>query len=197
MSRSATPARFSAASTRLIRSAESWIAPLAVAERETTPAVMIATSGTLVTSPTAVTSSRVPAIVCVMAGRSCAMAGANGAADASASAPSRRYFIDCSSLLMTSSGLRPRHGCLLNGRSLHPPAARDQPVNDEQDDRADDRGDEARALAGLVPADRVADPSGDQRSRNPQKDGNDAAARVSPRHQQLGDEARDSADDDP
>ena len=62
MSRSSIPARFSAARTRSIRLAASWMAPLAVVERVTTPAEMIATSGTRVTSPVALMSSRVPAI---------------------------------------------------------------------------------------------------------------------------------------
>jgi hypothetical protein len=49
-----------------MRSAVSWSAPLAVDERDTTPAEMIATSGTRVTSPVALMSSRVPLMLCVI-----------------------------------------------------------------------------------------------------------------------------------
>jgi hypothetical protein len=49
-----------------MRSAVFCKAADAVGARETTPAEMIATSGTRVTSPVALMSRRVPAIVCVI-----------------------------------------------------------------------------------------------------------------------------------
>jgi hypothetical protein len=63
MSRSAIPAAFNAARTRSIRAAFSLIAAVALAERVMTPAEIIATSGTRLTSPVAMTSSRVPEMV--------------------------------------------------------------------------------------------------------------------------------------
>ena len=42
---------------------------------------------------------------------------------------------------------------------------------------------------GLVPADRLAEPAGEQRAGDAEQDGDDAAARVLARHQQLGDRA--------
>jgi hypothetical protein len=63
MSRSAIPARFSAARTRSIRAAFCWIAPLAVAERGHHAGGDDRDVGHAVTSPVALMSSRVPAIV--------------------------------------------------------------------------------------------------------------------------------------
>src|SRR3954454_22895688 len=93
ISRSAIPACLSASRTLAIRVAACWIAPLAVAERVTTPAEMIARSGTRLTSPVALMSRRVPAIVWVVdgAGRPPAPAGRPAAPIAS---PARiAYFI--------------------------------------------------------------------------------------------------------
>ena len=60
MSLSAIPARLSAARTRSICAALSAIAPVAVVDLVTTPAEMIARSGTRLTVPVALMSSRVP-----------------------------------------------------------------------------------------------------------------------------------------
>ena len=92
MSRSATPARLSAAITRSIRAAFSRTASDAVAARVTTPDEMMATSGTRVTSPVALTSSRVPPIVCVIVGPDWAYA-AVGAQTAPSAAASRIFFM--------------------------------------------------------------------------------------------------------
>ena len=96
MSRSAIPARFSAARTRSIRAAFSWIAAVAVGCRVTTPAEMIAMSGTRVTSPVALTSSRVPAIGWHRRWTACAAAAAGSAAAPSASAATKCFSFDSS-----------------------------------------------------------------------------------------------------
>ncbi len=45
-----------------------------------------------------------------------------------------------------------------------PPSSRDHAVDEEHDDRADRRADEAGALVGVVPADRLSDPRRDERA---------------------------------
>src|SRR5690349_10738207 len=77
------------------------------------------------------------------------------------------------------------------------PAANDQAIDDQDDDRADDGGDEAGTFTGAVPPDGVPDPAGDERARDAQQYSDDAPARVAPGHQELGDQACDSADDNP
>src|SRR4051794_39091418 len=65
-------------------------------------------------------------------------------------------------------------------------ASGDYPVDQKQQECADDGSDEPRALARLVPADRMTDPSGHQRTGNAKQDRDDAPARVSSGHQELG-----------
>ena len=50
----------------------------------------------------------------------------------------------------------------------------DQPVDEQDDDRPDDGGDETRALVRPVPAEHVAEPAGDDRAANAEQDGDDA-----------------------
>ena len=76
MSLSSIPARFSAARTRSIRAAFSSIAAVAVGCSVCTPAEMIARSGTRVTSPVALMSSRVPLISGTWTGTVCTWAAA-------------------------------------------------------------------------------------------------------------------------
>src|SRR5687767_6318431 len=76
-------------------------------------------------------------------------------------------------------------------------AAQHQAVDEEQDERTDDGGDEARTFARFIPADCLAEESREQRTRNAEKDRDDAAARIAPGHQQLGDPAGQQADDNP
>ena len=53
----------------------------------------------------------------------------------------------------------------------------------EQQERPDDCGNEPRAFAGGIPADLMADPSGNECARNSEQDGDDATARVLARHE--------------
>ena len=85
MSRSATPALRIAATVAAVRFAFSLIAPAAVGAWVTTPALIVAMSGTALTSPVATTSSRVPASIGGGGGpASCAIAGAVSASTAGA-----------------------------------------------------------------------------------------------------------------
>jgi hypothetical protein len=93
ISRSAIPERLSAARTRSIRVAFWESAALAVAARVTTPAEMIATSGTRVASPSALMSSRVPLTGWVNVGACCAWAAAERDAALRASAASKACLI--------------------------------------------------------------------------------------------------------
>ena len=78
------------------------------------------------------------------------------------------------------------NGCV----PVQPRRRGDQPIEQQQHERADDRGHEARALAGLVPAKLLAQPAGEQRARDAQQDGDDAPARIAPGHQHFGDARR-------
>ena len=73
-----------------------------------------------------------------------------------------------------------------------------EPVPDEQDDqRADGRGDEARALIDPVPADGLADEGGEECAGNSEQRGQDEARRVvRSRRQNARDDAGDEADED-
>src|SRR5580693_7132612 len=77
-------------------------------------------------------------------------------------------------------------------------AACHQPVPDEQhDQRADRRGDEARALVRTIMADGLADPGGEKRADDAEHGGEDEAARiVGARREQPRDDAGDKADND-
>src|SRR5258708_24141700 len=76
-------------------------------------------------------------------------------------------------------------------------AAAHKAEDQQQQEGPDERGDDAGAPPGPVPADSVADPAGDHRAGNAQQHGDDAPARVTPGHQQLGDRASKAPDDDP
>ena len=79
--------------------------------------------------------------------------------------------------------------------------APNETVDDQNDDRSDHRADEPRLLAGFIPADRLSKIGRDERAGDAEQDGDDEAARVLARHQQLGDDAGYEADqyrpDDP
>ena len=97
MSRSATPARFSAARTFSMRAAFWPIASLADTAWVVTPAEMVARSGTRLTSPVALISSRVPARDWITAGAGCAKAAAgNIIAPASAAGTANNLIITLS-----------------------------------------------------------------------------------------------------
>jgi len=98
MSRSATPARFTAASTRAIRWALSVRAAAAVAPWLTTPARIVAISGVRVVRPSAEMSRTVPAAgtsgsTVVGAGTLCASAAPGSSAAGASAAASRIFFI--------------------------------------------------------------------------------------------------------
>lgn len=69
----------------------------------------------------------------------------------------------------------------------------EQSIENQENDRADDRGDESRRLAFGIPMQSAADKSGKKRAGDAEKNRDDEAARIFPRHQKL----RDSADDEP
>ena len=58
-----------------------------------------------------------------------------------------------------------------------------QPIEQQQDDGTDDRHDPARWLSGLVPADGLAQVSGDERPSDAEQNRGDKTTRVFPRHQ--------------
>src|SRR5213075_1021610 len=60
--------------------------------------------------------------------------------------------------------------------------ADDQPIDQEEDEGTDHGADEARALAGIVPAYEVPEPAGEHCARDPEKDRDQAAAGIAPRH---------------
>src|SRR5436190_11710654 len=198
MSRSAIPAALSAARTWFIRLAACCSAPVALGERVTTPAEMIARSGTRVTSPVALISRRVPAIVCVTLGVCCAAAAAGSDAAAIVSAASKACLIVLISLVAHASRkLAPAPWLFAERGSPGSAAPGDQPIDQQNQECADNCGDEARALAHAVPTDRVADPAGEQRPGNAEQHRDDAAARIAARHQQLRDPAGEPSDHDP
>src|SRR5262245_44191228 len=75
--------------------------------------------------------------------------------------------------------------------------AGDEPVEHEQDDRADHRHDEANGIPRLIEADRATEPSSEHGPHDSQHRGQDEAARVAARHQELGDDSHDESEDDP
>ena len=162
-----------------MRLAASCSAPVAVADRETTPAVMIATSGTRVTSPVAVTSSRVPAIVWVIEA-CCAAARPTRQRRPASGRPNSSHCNSPGNVHIQAQRSPERNGCFLNALESDPAAARDDPVDRENDEGADDRADEARALARLVPVEEMPKPSGKHRARDSEDDRDQAPARVLP-----------------
>ena len=58
-----------------------------------------------------------------------------------------------------------------------------QPIEQQQDDGTDDRHDPARWLSGLVPADGLAQVSGDERASDAEQNRGDKTTRIFPRHQ--------------
>jgi hypothetical protein len=69
--------------------------------------------------------------------------------------------------------------------------------HEQHDHRADDGADQARALVGPVPADRLADPGGDEGAGDAKQRGEDEARRVvGTGRQEARDDAGDKTDDD-
>jgi hypothetical protein len=75
------------------------------------------------------------------------------------------------------------------------PAPKKEPVQEQQDHRADDRSDEACWLSGLIPAECLAEITGNKRAGDAEQNRNDATAGIFSRHQQFRDGADDKADD--
>src|SRR5918997_4123840 len=76
-------------------------------------------------------------------------------------------------------------------------ASRDHTPDGENDDRADDRADESGPLARPIPADRLAEIGRHDRPNDPEDRRQDEATRfVASWHNELGDHARQKADDD-
>src|SRR3954464_11825201 len=73
--------------------------------------------------------------------------------------------------------------------------ASEEVVDAEQDERADERGNEARPLAGAIPADGLADPSCEQCACDAEQHGDDNAAWILARHDELGQSTDDEPDD--
>src|SRR5690606_27786655 len=73
-------------------------------------------------------------------------------------------------------------------------AAGHHAVDHQQDDRTDHGADKARALAGLVQAERLAAVGGQQRAADTQQDGHDPAHAVVAGFEETRDEADDQAD---
>ena len=61
------------------------------------------------------------------------------------------------------------------------------PVDDEEDDGADDRGDKAGRFAFTIPMQGTADKPGEKRAGNAKENRDDEAARVFARHQKFRD----------
>src|SRR3954453_2641816 len=71
------------------------------------------------------------------------------------------------------------------------------PVDPQQQNRAEQRHEEAGAVVGAVPVEGAPDEAADQGSGNPQQHRDDEAARVPSRHQELCDGADNRAEQDP
>ena len=83
----------------------------------------------------------------------------------------------------------PRGSIIMPSGSLTP----EQSIENQENDRAEDRGDESRRLAFGIPMQSVADKSGEKRAGDAEKNRDDEATWIFPRHQKL----RDSSDDEP
>jgi hypothetical protein len=89
---------------------------------------------------------------------------------------------------------------LVNERQSPPSpraSAKDEPIDEEDQEGTDDRGDETRTFVRLIPADRPADESCEERSGDAEQDRYDATARVLARHEKLRDRSGKTADYDP
>lgn len=75
-------------------------------------------------------------------------------------------------------------------------ASADQAIEDENDDRADDRREKSSWLPVLIPAERTAKESCDEGARNSEKDGDDPPARVTTWHQEFRDSSDEESDND-
>src|SRR5262245_29836795 len=72
-----------------------------------------------------------------------------------------------------------------------------QPIENEQDDRADDGHDETHRIALAVQPHGPPQKPAEQRSGDAQQYGDDEPAGVAPGHQELRDDADDQTEDDP
>src|SRR4051794_10490684 len=72
----------------------------------------------------------------------------------------------------------------------------DHAPDGQNDDRSDHGADEAGALPGAVPADRLAQVSGHEGADDAEQGGDDEARRIAAGMQELGDESRQETDDD-
>src|SRR5687768_14714309 len=194
MSRSAMPAARNAVRTASIRAAFWRIASTAVVAWVTTPALIRTRSGTRATSPVATTSRRVPLI-----GRTsftCAAAGTAAADTAAVSSIAAALTLETiwNSLRLAAQlaarPIIPRAAARgLNRGEVPSLSAGDQPVDEQDQDRADDGGEEARAFARFVPAQRLAEETGQHRAGDADHDRDQAAAGIASRHHRLGDGA--------
>ncbi len=82
------------------------------------------------------------------------------------------------------------------GRLQRPPGD-DQAIEGEHDHGADDGHDEAGRLTLAIEAHHPPDPSPEQRTDDAENDGDDDAARIRPRHDELGHDTDDEAEHDP
>ena len=69
-----------------------------------------------------------------------------------------------------------------------------QPIEQQQDHGTDDRHDPARWLSGLVPAEGLAEVTGNERASDAEQNRDDKTTGIFPRHQQLSDCANDKTD---
>src|SRR5688500_14495573 len=171
MSRSAMPAARNAVRTASIRAAFWRIASTAVVAWVTTPALIRTRSGTRATSPVATTSRRVPLIGRI--GLTCATAGTAAADTAAVSSIAAALTLETiwnSLRLAAQLAARAHHPACRCTRAepkgnIRALAAGDQPVDEQDHDRADDGGEEARAFARFVPAQRLAEETGQHRAQ--------------------------------
>src|SRR5438132_1575238 len=98
---------------------------------------------------------------------------------------------------MKTPRLRGARGLVLGVRLLdHCPTADDQPVNEQQDDCADDRADPAGRLL-LTSEQRRGQEAADERTGNTEENGHDPATWVTTGHEELGDRAYDETEQKP
>src|SRR5436189_35638 len=80
---------------------------------------------------------------------------------------------------------------------LSAPPAHDKAVEEEKDHRADDGADEARTLSRVIPSDGLSEVGRNKCANDSQDSGEDKSLRlVVARHDKLGDNAGDEANDD-
>src|SRR3569832_2678426 len=90
-----------------------------------------------------------------------------------------------------------RRGSSEPGLSRRAPARRDEAPDHQHDDGTDHGADQAGAFVGAIPADRLAEIGRQERADDAEDRGEDAALRfVVAGVRELGDDARDEADDD-